>query len=286
MKEQKTEEQKIEEIKVDESAEEGKTGKIQEKIARKNRLFRNRLGNLLMVVGVIIIAIPFVGRYLADRQQEKMLKDFYAQIEADLEEETEKLNTVLGYTDDQTLQSDLDASAKAIEEIALSEGLNTENIAKLSTGPTAIGIIDIPKISLKYPIAEGVDNTTLRFCIGHMPKTAELGEVGNSVLAGHRSHSFGSFFNRLDELVVGDAIIIRTKKESTSYTVFEKKRVHKTDLSVLAGNRSQKELTLITCELGINPEERIIVKARVEGEETSTAADKASEPAKEEVSGQ
>lgn len=252
---------------------------------KKSKTFglRNKIGNLLLIAGVIIICIPFVGRYLADREQEKMLKEFYQQMEAQLEAETEKLNQTLSYTDDQTLQQDLDASAKAIAEIALNEGLNTDNVTKLKTGPTAIGIIDIPKIGLKYPIAEGVDNTTLRFCIGHMPGTAALGNTGNSVLAGHRSHSFGDFFNRLDEVEANDVIIIKTAESSTNYTVVEKKRVHKTDLSVLAVNKSERELTLITCELGINPEERIIVKAKAEApaETANTEAAAQTEPGPE-----
>lgn len=234
--------------------------------AEKKRGWRNRVGNLLLVGGIVVICIPFVGRYLADRQQQQMLKDFYnqADINAEVGAEAEKLNHELGYTDDTSLQGDLDASAKAIREIEQSEGLDPKTVTKLSTGPTAIGIIEIPKIKLKYPVAEGVDNVTLRFCIGHMPKTAELGETGNSVLAGHRSHSFGDFFNRLDELKSGDSIWIKTKSDSTLYVVYEKKRVDKSDLSVLAQKNSGKELTLITCELGVNPTERIIIKAKAE----------------------
>ncbi len=252
------------------------------KSSKKRGGWRNHLGNLLLLAGIVIIGIPFVGRYLADREQERMLKELYAQFEVGVEKEAEKLDQVLGYTDDETLQSDLDAAARAIAEIELSEGLNAENVTKLKTGPTAIGIIEIPKIALKYPIAEGVDDATLRFCIGHMPKTAELGQNGNSVLAGHRSHSFGDFFNRLDELGSSDTIIINTQAGATIYTVYEKIRVHKTDLSVLAQNKSKRELTLITCELGINPEERIIVKARAEAvEEPAQPAEKPAESSTE-----
>ena len=235
--------------------------------APKKRSWRSHLGNLLLLGGIAVICIPFVGRYLADRQQQQMLKEFYDQIGSEVGTEAEKLNRELGYTDDASLQGDLDASAKAIREIEQSEGLNPNTVTKLTTGPTAIGIIEIPKIKLKYPVAEGVDNVTLRFCIGHMPKTAGLGEVGNSVLAGHRSHSFGDFFNRLDELETGDTIWIKTKSSSTAYTVYEKKRVNKKDLSVLSQKGNDKVLTLITCELGVNPEERIIVKAKAEGAE-------------------
>ena len=236
--------------------------------ASKKWSWRSHLGNLLLIGGIAVICIPFVGRYLADRQQQQMLKEFYDQIGSEVGTEAEKLNRELGYTDDTTLQGDLDASAKAIREIEQSEGLNPNTVTKLTTGPTAIGIIEIPKIKLKYPVAEGVDNVTLRFCIGHMPKTAELGEVGNSVLAGHRSHSFGDFFNRLDELENGDTIWIKTKSSSTAYIVYEKKRVNKKDLSVLSQKGNDKVLTLITCELGVNPEERIIVKAKAEAAET------------------
>ena len=136
--------------------------------APKKRNWRSHLGNLLLLGGIAVICIPFVGRYLADRQQQQMLKEFYDQIGSEVGTEAEKLNRELGYTDDATLQGDLDASAKAIREIEQSEGLNPNTVTKLTTGPTAIGIIEIPKIKLKYPVAEGVDNVTLRFCIGLM----------------------------------------------------------------------------------------------------------------------
>ena len=84
--------------------------------APKKRGWRGRLGNLLLIGGIVIICIPFIGRYLADRQQQQMLKEFYDQMDINdaIGTEAEKLNQELGYTDDATLQGDLDASAKAI----------------------------------------------------------------------------------------------------------------------------------------------------------------------------
>lgn len=126
----------------------------------------------------------------------------------------------------------------------------------------AIGIMKIPKIDLKVAIGEGVDVNTLKYAVGHFPGTPYPGEKGNSAIAGHRSYTYNEYFNRLDEVVEGDQIIIKTKKGEFTYTVYEKLVVLPEEVSVL-NNTKDAELTLITCTPIRVATHRLIIKAKI-----------------------
>jgi sortase A len=229
---------------------------------------KKNIGTILILVGILIIAFPLIGRYIADKQQEAMMDAFYLEIESNsnaasdyngLDFVFEETNTVQG-------QEALDESLVAIGEINLDQdqSSSTSDIASsrtLGEAPETIGIIKIPKINLNAPIAEGADLDILRFAIGHMESTTSLGEIGNSVIAGHRSHSFGIYFNRLDELKVDDEITVQTSKGTTTYVVYETLIVEPDDVSVLKNSSSFRVLTLVTCDPVYNPTHRLIVHA-------------------------
>ncbi|QUH25707.1 sortase [Serpentinicella alkaliphila] len=70
-------------------------------------------------------------------------------------------------------------------------------------------------------------------------------------------------FNRLEELEAGDKIVITTKGEKHEYTIYLKKFVEPTDLSVLNRNSKDRILSLITCDPINNPTHRIIIHAKM-----------------------
>lgn len=224
----------------------------------KNKIMKRHFSSILIVLGLIIVAIPIGGKIVTDKKQEKMLESFYLELEnsgTSQADSNNDLDEVLAWGADSNNQTIIDESADNIEE-----GQITSTIIKKM--PKTIGIITIDKINVKLPIAEGVDLETLKFAVGHMPESGSLGEVGNAVLAGHRSHTFGTFFNRLDEITVGDIIDIQ-KGDGTkvSYEVYEMLFVKPNDTSVLNGSSKNKVITLITCHPEINPDSRLIVHA-------------------------
>lgn len=218
---------------------------------------KNKASTVLIILGLIIISIPIIGKIVSNKRQEAMLKEFYLELENnDIQEESNNhLDEALSWGAANENQVELIENLENIEEGQIKE-------AKIKALPKAIGIITIDKIGVKLPIAEGIDLDTLRFTIGHMPGTAPIGGIGNTVLAGHRSHSFGAFFNRLDELNEGDEIIIQNDKQSNiTYKVYKKIYVDPDDTSVLNGSSKNKVLTLITCHPEINPDSRLIIHA-------------------------
>jgi sortase A len=71
---------------------------------------------------------------------------------------------------------------------------------------TFYGRIQIPSIEVDSPLLEGIRINTLDYGPGHWPGTAMPGELGNVVVAGHRT-SHNADFRRLDELKPGDEVI-------------------------------------------------------------------------------
>ena len=81
-----------------------------------------------------------------------------------------------------------------------------------------IGRIAIPKIGLDAPLHEGIRLTTLDRGPGHWPGSAMPGQVGNVVVAGHRT-SHDADFRHIDDLVPGDVVTFTTADGVFDYAV-------------------------------------------------------------------
>ncbi|MBG9733630.1 sortase [Paenibacillus alvei] len=132
---------------------------------------------------------------------------------------------------------------------------------KVIDGLHVYGTISIAKIDLREPMVEGATPASLKVGSGIVVPERMPGELGNFVLASHRSLTFGRHFNRLDELTAGDKIQLETAAQTYTYTVQSKSIVVPEDLSVLDQNPDARELTLITCEPIDTATHRLIVKA-------------------------
>lgn len=123
-----------------------------------------------------------------------------------------------------------------------------------------IGRIEIPRLLLSVIVAEGIDKTTLRRAVGHIPGTALPGQPGNVGLAGHRD----TFFRPLKDLRVKDEVQISTLKGNFKYEVESLRVVEPENVGVLAAS-AENVLTLVTCYpfyyFGPAPQ-RWIVRAR------------------------
>ncbi|MDQ4069633.1 MAG: class E sortase [Actinomycetota bacterium] len=127
----------------------------------------------------------------------------------------------------------------------------------------AAAVIGIPKIGLDQVVVEGVGVEDLKKGVGHYPDTKMPGEKGNSALAGHRT-TYGAPFNKLDELVAGDAINVTTRAGTFRYDVTEKKVVTPDTVSVL-DDTPDNRLTLTTCHPKYSAEQRLIVIGHLVG---------------------
>jgi sortase A len=125
-----------------------------------------------------------------------------------------------------------------------------------------IGVMTIPKIDLTVPLVDGIDSESLKYAVGRFKDTAMPGEKGNCAVAGHRSFTYNQYFNRLDEVIPGDVVTVKTQKGVFNYTVYEKKIIDPTDLSVL-DKTDDPIITLITCHPARSSQYRLIVRGRL-----------------------
>ena len=88
-------------------------------------------------------------------------------------------------------------------------------------------------------------------------------EFGNTVIAGHRGHSY-NLLTRINEVTVDDEVIISTDKADFNYKVTNVLIVEPEDIQVLFTDKKEKMLSIVTCEPVFNPTLRLIVQARLE----------------------
>ena len=123
-----------------------------------------------------------------------------------------------------------------------------------------IGRLEIPRLFLSVVVVEGVDKTTLRRAVGHIPGTSLPGDSGNVGLAGHRD----IFFRPLKDLKIKDEIQFSTLKGNFKYEVQSLRVVDPSNVGVLASS-GENVLTMVTCYpfyfVGPAPK-RWIVRAR------------------------
>ena len=121
-----------------------------------------------------------------------------------------------------------------------------------------IGILEIKSIGLKAPIVDGEEN--LDYVVAKYRNSANFGQVGNVILAGHNNMK-GSIFKNLYKVKIGDIIEIKTDNNIYKYKLTERVIVNPSDSSLLTQDISKKEITLITCINRAN--ERLILKGKI-----------------------
>jgi sortase A len=139
-----------------------------------------------------------------------------------------------------------------------------------------VGIIQIPKIGLDRAVIQGIGVPDLRKGPGHYPATPLPGQLGNAAIAGHRT-TYGAPFNRIDELAVGDPIIIQTVSGTFHYSVSQQLVVSPKEVSVL-NPTAEATLTLTTCNPKFSASQRLVVKAVLDPERSPVPAKAPPEP--------
>lgn len=134
------------------------------------------------------------------------------------------------------------------------------NIDKSNTESFVIGIIEIEKIKINYPILSNQNDELLKISpckfAGPMPN-----KVGNLCIAGH-NYADKRFFGRLKELSINDKITIYDLSgNSLDYFIYEKREIEPHDLSCMSQETNgQKIVTLITCNN--MSDKRLLIKSK------------------------
>ncbi len=201
------------------------------------------ISKVLVVIGVFLILIPIIGRVYTEYKQEALYKAYVQNIEMDT-------NPIVKQP---VVSNEVEQEVEA----------SHEEPAVINSGDV-IGKIRMSKIDLDLIILEGASDYELGLGAGHIQETAQPGQIGNCVIAGHRNYTFGSMFNRLGEVELEDEVEIEFMGQEYTYKVEDIKIVTPDDLSVLGQNATDKLLTLITCHPIYTGTHRLIITGRLE----------------------
>ncbi|MCM8901013.1 class D sortase [Caldicoprobacter algeriensis] len=208
------------------------------------------LGTILVFAGLSIIIYGIYIRYDTLNTQQRIIQQF---------------EDVIKKTD----EADNEVNNKTVDDEANNNN-DTDNIEQQHAdggllkieGIDVIGVMEIPKIDLKVAVAEGTDKQTLKKAVGHFEGTAMPGEIGNFAVAGHRSYTYNEFFNRLDEMEIGDEIRVKTTKGEFVYEVTDIFVVEPHEVWVLDPT-PEATITLVTCTPIRVATHRLIVKGKL-----------------------
>ena len=159
-------------------------------------------------------------------------------------------------------EKDVSASLTTIEEeLNKEETLQPESLPELEfKGYKVEGIIEIPKINIKYPIIDHTNEETMKVCITKF-WGPQANEIGNYTIAGHNNKD-GTMFGKTKYLQIGDRLkLTNLKNETVEYEIFKIYSIDPDDVSCVESvDAETREITLITCTNG--HKNRLITKAR------------------------
>lgn len=198
-------------------------------------------GISFVIMGIAIIIAASVMKYTAEKRSNEMVNAYMEYIENEHFELTTE-----GTTD----------------AVLIYENVENETQKQIQLPENMIGIINIEKIALSAPLAEGTDNKSIMFALGHFKDTALPGEIGNFAVAGHRSYTFGEYFSRLDELEKGDKIEVLYGGKRYIYEVTNSFIVEPEQTEVIAPT-DKPVITLVTCTPKWTATHRLIVRGEL-----------------------
>ena len=140
--------------------------------------------------------------------------------------------------------------------------IETENIETTEeiNGYKIVGIIEIPKIEIKYPILNETNKESMKISITKFWGN-EINSIGNVTLAGHNNRD-GTMFGKTKKLQEGDIVnLTGLDKKTVSYKIFKTYVIDPDDVSCVKSiEPGTREVTLITCTNG--NKNRLVTKAR------------------------
>jgi sortase A len=154
---------------------------------------------------------------------------------------------------------------------------SASNWFKVSQGEV-VARIEIPALAVDDFVVAGVRKEDLKLGPGHHPGTVLPGQIGNSLVAGHRT-TYGAVFGNLDRLAAGDEIIVTLPTgDRYVYQVTVSEIIDPSDISAAVVPTADAQLTLLTCTPKYTAQSRLIVHSTLVASESSVLWDGPPDP--------
>ena len=235
---------------------------ITPELRRKKKLYK--LQFFISVLVVCLLSSYYIYAEYDRNRSEEVSKQILAEMQSQNEvkvartqEDTTTRDTVedviiVAIEDDEELDSQI---------IEPTNKVTTQTYtAKNGTSYNVEAILNIPRLSINYPIISETSEELLKISLNKYWGPAP-NEVGNYCIVGH-NYKNKKMFGRLNEIVSGDTVELTDMAGNTvTYTVYDKYVVDPTDVACTSQlTNGKKEVTLITCtNYG---QQRLVVKAR------------------------
>lgn len=184
---------------------------------------------ILLIIGAIIFGVIIGSEYIRRIKNEDKLSAVVAQIES--------INTDTSEINEENKQ-----------ELIKVDGYDVE------------GIIEIPKINIKYPVVSITSDEAMKVAITKFWGT-NINDIGNYTMAGH-NYKNGTMFGKTKYLEIGDKIKMTDLNLNTvEYEIFKIYTIDPDDVTCVESvDPNAREITLITCTNG--HKNRLVTKAR------------------------
>ncbi|MEI4769044.1 class D sortase [Psychrobacillus sp. FJAT-51614] len=196
---------------------------------------KKSLGNIMIGLGLVILILVGYGMMEHKRQQNELIQSFTAiKTEAATNDSIDKtIGQAMNSPKQETRENDV------------------------------VGILKIPEIELEAPVLKGATTDNLNKALGMINGLDDPGTLnGSTAIAGHQSHVFGQFFNRLNELKIGDRFELETSTDTLNFKVFNIQVVKPENVEILMRQEGISLLSLVTCYPERSNQFRLVVQAK------------------------
>ncbi|GAA0365930.1 class A sortase [Alkalibacterium iburiense] len=159
------------------------------------------IGLLFIVIGIVMLSLPKMAEYNINNHVTRV-DDMYHTLDSN------QLRS--------NVESEAEFDFSAIDDISPTDTFFDP--ANLDSN-LVLGQIVIPSIDVQLTIFKGITNQILNAGVGTMKENQTMGK-SNYSLAGHYTHS-GQLFGRLEELNIGDKILLNDKEMIYEYDVYD-----------------------------------------------------------------
>ncbi len=233
---------------------------------KDRKKLRNLIAVLLVFLGGILMGYPFLSNFLYEHNQKKVIFHHQNVVEQQNKEmlkeeykEAERYNQRL-YNKEVIL---LDPFSKA----DIKRRNSREYLKRLNLNHDGMmGMVEIPKISVRLPIYHGTTEEVLNKGVGHLENTSlPIGGKGtHAVLSAHTGLTDKKMFTDLELLEKGDMFYLRILGRNLAYQIDDIRVVKPEDTSHFSLVRQKDYVTLVTCTpYGVNSHRLLVRGSRV-----------------------
>lgn len=220
---------------------------------KKNKIF----GYIIIMLGLIILSLPFVKRLHSEYENKKEIKKVIQVQKNDPQKLDEIEKRVQKYNE--TIKD---------SDIAMVDPFTVEDFGSktiLDNPDEIFAYIEIPKLGKYIPIYLDASYDHIAWGLGQISGTSIPigGESTRSVLAGHRGWWGDTMLLYADELVNGDNIYIHRGGKTLTYQVYDKEVIGPYDWERLRIIPGEDIISLLTCHPFVWPRpDRLVVNAK------------------------